>query len=235
MTCVAPPELADKELLAYIDDPADGRVAAHLGRCTHCRERLDGLARLQERLTARLYRLSCPPAVELGEYHLGVLDAARAATVAAHVSGCVHCSREVAQLEGYLDDLAPDLVTSPLEQLKEQVRVLVASLVGGGLEPAVAGVRGEEEGPFVFRADDIQVILDVQDDSEKPDRKTILGLVTGIDPQGLHVFLWHDDRLLTRVPVDDLGNFLFLQLFPGRYELIVTGPETEIHIQTLDI
>jgi len=230
--------LADRELLAYIDDPADERMAAHLERCAHCRERAERLARLQERLTAKLYRLSCPPAVELGEYHLGVLDAARAATIAAHLAGCVHCSREVAQLEGYLDDLASDLTISPLEQFKEQVRVLVASLVGGargaGQVPAFAGVRGEQAGPLVYQADDVQVVLEIQDDAEHPDRKTMLGLLTGKDPQGMRVSLWQDEQLLTQVPVDDLGNFVITQLRPGGYELIVAGPDVEIHIQALE-
>lgn len=237
MTCVAPPELADRELLAYIDDPADGRVAVHLERCAHCRERVKRLARVQERLTARLYRLSCPPAVELGEYHLGVLDTARAATIAAHVAGCVHCSREVAQLEGYLGDLASDLMIGPLEQFKEQVTVLVASLVGGagraGPAPAFAGVRGEQAGPLVYQADDVQVVLEIQDDAEHPDRKTILGLVTGKDPQGMQVSIWQDDQLVTQAPVDDLGNFLIPKLLSGSYELIVTGLDVEIHIPAL--
>ena len=239
MTCVAPPELADRDLLAFIDDPADERVAAHLERCPHCHGRAQRLARLQERLTTGLYRLSCPPTVELGEYHLGVLDSVRAATIAAHMAGCVHCSREVAQLEGYLVDLAPDLVTSPLEQFKEQVRVLVASLVGGargaGPDSAFAGVRGEQAGPLVYQVDDVQVVLEIQDDAEQADRKTILGLLIGKDPQGMQVSLWQDDVFVTQAPVDDLGNFVIPQLLAGSYELIVTGLDVEIHIQALEL
>jgi hypothetical protein len=113
----------------------------------------------------------------------------------------------------------------------------VASLVGGGLgpgrAPAFAGVRGEQDGPFVYQADDVQVVLEIQDDAEQPDRKTILGLLTGTDPQGMQVSLWKDDVLVTQASVDDLGNFVIPQLLAGSYELIVSGLDVEIHIQAL--
>jgi len=141
-------------------------------------------------------------------------------------------------LEGYLVDLAPDLEAGPLAQFKEQVRVLVASLVGGawgaGPDPAFAGMRGEQAGPLVYQADDVQVVLEIQDDAEPPDHKTMLGLLSGKDTQGMQVSLWQDDQLLTQVPVDDLGNFVIPQLRPGCYELILAGLDVEIHIQALE-
>ena len=245
MACVSPPELNDRELLTYIDGEADQQVVAHLERCPHCREKAHRLACLQGRLTARLYRVTCPSPVELGEYHVGVLPRAQAAAVARHLAECPHCTREVAQLKDYLAGLATAMEPSPLERIKARARVLVARLVNGGLEagllgqpalaPAYAGVRGEEREPTLYQADDIQVAIEIQEDAEQPDRRVLLGLVIGAEPSRVEAHLWQADQRVAVVPVDELGNFVIPDLAPGSYELILSGPEIEIHIQELQV
>jgi hypothetical protein len=245
MACVSPPELNDRELLTCIDGEADPQVMAHLERCPHCREKAHRLARLQDRLTAQLYRVTCPSPPELGEYHLGLLPRDRAAVVARHLAECPHCAREVAQLKDYLTELAPTLEPSLLEQVKERVKVLVAHPVNGGLAaglltqptlaPAYAGIRGEGGEPFLYQAGDVQIATEVQDDAERPDRKVLLGLVIGMEPSGVKAHLWQADQRIAVVPVDELGNLVIPGLAPGSYELILSGPEVEIHIQELQI
>jgi hypothetical protein len=245
MTCVSPPELNDRELLTYIDGEADHRVVAHLERCPYCRQKAHHLARLQDRLTARLYRFTCPSPVELGEYHVGLLPRDQAAAVARHLTECPHCTREVTQLRGYLAELATAMEPSPLERIKERARVLVARLVNGGWEagllgqpalaPAYAGVRGEEREPYLYQADEVQIAIEVQGDAERLDRKVILGLVIGTEPSGVEAHLWQADQHVAVVPVDELGNFVIPDLAPGSYELILSGPEIEIHIQDLQV
>jgi hypothetical protein len=245
MACTSPPELDDRELLTYIDGEADREVVAHLERCPRCRERARRLARLQGRLTAQLYRVTCPSPQALGEHQLGVLPPVEAEAIAIHVAGCPQCAREVAQLGDYMAELAPGLELSPLERAKEHVRVLVARLVSGGpgggplklpaLAPAYAGVRGEGEGPYVYQADDIQVAIEVQEDAERPGRKVILGLIIGTQAGGVLVHLWQADQRVAEVPADELGNFVIPDLAPGSYELILSGPEVEIHIQELQV
>ena len=239
MPCVSPLEPDDGELLAYVDGEAGPDLVAHIDRCPHCRQRAARLARLQNRLTAGLYRMACPTTEELGEYHLGALSPDRAAAVARHLTECPHCTRELAQLQEYLGELASELEFSPLER----VRVLVAQLVFGeqGVPgvgrpaPAYAGVRGEEEGPLLYHADDAQIALEVQDDAGQRDRKLLLGLVTGLETRQLEAHLWRGDEPIITVPVDELGNFVIAGLVPGRYELILSGPAVEIHIQDLDV
>lgn len=245
MACVSPPELNDRELLTYIDGEAEQQVVVHLERCPHCREKAHRLARLQGRLTTQLYRVICPSPLELGEYQLGVLSTAQAQVLAQHLAECPHCAREAAQLKDYLAELAPALEPSPLERIKERARVLVARLVSGGpgvglfeqpaLTPAYAGVRGEEREPYLYQAEDIQVVVEVQDDAEQPDRKVVLGLVIGAKPGELKAHLWQADQRAAVVPVDELGNFVILDLAPGSYELILSGTEVEIHIQDLQV
>jgi anti-sigma factor RsiW len=103
MTCVSPPELTDEQLLAYLDGQAAHEVEAHVKQCPPCRERMNRLARFQSRLTGQLYRLTCPSARELGEYHLGILPDARGEEVRRHLAECPHCSQELAQFGNLLD------------------------------------------------------------------------------------------------------------------------------------
>jgi len=241
MNCVSPPELDDRQLLTYADGEADRNVATHLEQCPYCLGKARQLARLQKRLTRRLYRLTCPSPAELGEYHLGLLDSAQSATIAQHLQECPHCTREVAQLKSYLSELAPTVEFSPLERVK----VLIARRVNGAwggkgsegtaLAPAFAGIRGGQNGPYIYQVDDAQIAIEVQDDVEQPDRKVLLGLVTGIDTHGLTVHLWQAEQRITTASVDEAGNFVIAHLTPGVYELILSGPEVEIHIQALEV
>ena len=245
MPCASPPELNDGELLAHIDGEADRQVEAHLERCAYCRERARRLARLQDRLTAQLYRITCPSPEELGEYHLGILPHDRAAGMARHLAECPHCAREVAQLRGYLARMAPTLELGPLEGVREQVQVLVARLVSGRpgdsplkrptLAPAYAGVRGEEEGPYIYQAGDVQIAIGVQDDAERPGRKVIFGLVTGMDTSEAQVNLREAGQSISVVPVDELGNFALPNLAPDTYDLTLSGPGVEIHVPELQV
>ena len=246
MTCVSPPELGDRILLTYIDGRADHQVLAHLERCPHCREKFEQLTRLHNRLTAQLYRFSCPSLTELGEFCLDVVSYAQARAINQHLAECPHCSRELAQLKDYLTELAPTLESGPLERFKERVRVLVARLVNGGLvdglsrrptpAPAYAGLRGDEEAPLIYQANDLQVVIQVQEDPSRLGRKTILGLIIGLaEGHELEAHLWRSDQCVDTVSVDELGDFVFPNLAPDNYELILSGSEVEIHIQNLKV
>jgi hypothetical protein len=193
-------------------------------------------------MTAQLYRITCPDPTELGEYHLGVLPAEQAEPIAGHLVECPHCRREIAQLKDYLAELEPSLGLDLVDQVLDRVRVLVARLVSGGplsqpaLAPAFAGVRGEEQEPLLYQAQDVQVMLEIQEEADRPDHRTLLGLVVGLPtPQEFAAYLWAAEQLLATAPVDELGNFVLPDLIRGRYELMLSGPKTGIHIQDLDI
>lgn len=241
MTCALPPELNDRELLVYLDDEASHEVVAHVEGCSHCRERARRLARLQGRLTAELYRVRCPSPLELGEYHLGVLNRDQEVAVAGHLVECPHCSREMAQMKGYLGDLSADLELSPVEK----IRVWVAELVGGGegvgrpgaptLAPALAGLRGAEEGPRIYQAGDVQIVIEIQDDAIQQGQKMLLGLIMGPTSGDLVAHLWRGGEPVAEVAVDEMGNLVIGDLAPGSYELVLRGSEAEIQIQDLKV
>ena len=195
------------------------------------------MAGTEDKLTAILYRFTCPDSAELGEYHFGVVSGERSHQIKQHLSRCPHCRRELAQLKSYLTEVAPDLDHS----LADHVKIWIARLVpeggwsnGSAPMPAFA-VRGGENGPLIYQAGDAQLTIDVQDDPEKPGHRSILGLVFGVDVADMQAHLWQEGEPATTMDVDELGNFIISGLAPGTYELILSGPAVEIHVQTLSI
>lgn len=240
-TCIDPPPLDTAQLLAFLDGDADPSIAAHLRRCDYCRGQATRLAKLQQGLTAKLYRVSCPTSSELGEYQLGRLGAKRSAMISQHLAECPHCARELAQLVTFLGDLSADEQPGLLERAVEKIRVVVARLVSGpegaglsaGLAPALAGIRGDDLEPYIFAAGDAQIAITIADDDARPGQYMLIGLVTGADGGQLQAHLWRDGALITSAALDDTGNFAFSGLTPGRYELILSGPDIEIYVQEL--
>ncbi len=230
MNCASPPELTDRQLLAYADGEADNQVATHLAQCPYCREKARYLSYWQNQLTAKLYRMTCPSSIELGDYHLGLLPTAQTVSVAQHVSDCPHCQREVAQLRDYLrGELAPALEADPMARVK----VLIARLVGGlgepgpdggpALAPVLAGIRGEAKGPLTLEADGLLIVLDIQPAAEG--RVTILGQVAADDQDhwtGASVELRQGGARQMTATIDDLGAFRCEGLPPGPTEILIS-------------
>ena len=226
--CVSPPELDDKQLLVYLDGEADQEIISHLERCTYCLERANALARLQNRLTSRLYRINCPSSLELGEYHLHMLPASQMLMIGQHVRECPHCTRELAQLEEFfLGDLVP-----MENSLLGQAKVLIARLVGGSAgdsTPTFAALRGEAKGPITLEADGIVIVLDIQPTNEG--RVNILGQVAADNQDqwtGALVELRQENELQSSTTVDDLGAFHSEGIMPGSKELRIIPKDNSL-------
>jgi hypothetical protein len=226
--CVLPPELDDKQLLAYLDDrTANQETSQHLEKCPYCQERAAALDRLQKHLTTRLYRATCPSPMDLGEYHLRMLPASQMLLASAHVSVCPHCRQEITQLESYLSEFDQSNV---LDGVKRFVALLV-----GRRDPShtFGGLRGEDEAPVRYQADDISIILGIQEDMEYPGLKMLLGLIPGLDLRGFMVEIHQGENVVTTTVVDDIGNFLFTRLTPGLYDLVIPSHGVEVRIPSV--
>ena len=239
MKCISSPELDSGQIVSYVDGEANDSVVAHIKQCTYCSERANRLTLLQNSLRKQLYRSTCPTPMELGDYHLGLLPAPQVLVVAQHLRECPLCRREMAELEEYL------MEPSPQTSLPDLVRVIIARLLGGrevdqeqeefSSAPAFAGLRGEGEEPFIYQAGDVRIVIEVQDDVEQMGLKSLLGLVTGLESNEFTIQVGQGDQLIATTSVDEIGNFLISHLAPGHYKLILTGPNMEIHIQSLPV
>ncbi len=191
---------------------------------------------IEKNLTSSLYRITCPPSDELGEYHLQMLPEEQTEAIRQHLVTCPHCPKELAQLQTYLADLAPDIDFT----LQERVKIWIAKLLPNPLEgnlaarPAFA-LRGESDGPMLFEAGKYQLTLEIQDDPTNPGLRTILGLVIDGEEALKKVELWQDGRSIQETNLDDLGNFIFNGVQPGQYDLILSQLAAEIHVQAFTV
>jgi len=232
MNCISPPELSDRQLLEFLDGEAEPETTHHLGICQYCSNRADALARLQNGLTARLYRITCPSPLELGEYHLRILPSPQMLVIAQHVRACPHCEAEVAQLENFLQDLTMDMKPAPTP-----VRVLIARLLGGSGEgrAPIPALRGEQKGPIILEAEGVVITLDVEPGSDG--QGSMLGQVAADDQDqwtNASVELQQADLPPQTTSLDDLGAFRFETVRPGATRIMITSTEGVV-IQSPDI
>ena len=236
MNCISPPELSDRQLLEFLDGEAEPESTHHLGICQYCRNRADALGRLQNGITARLYRITCPSPLESGEYHLRkydlqIMPSPQMLVIAQHLRECPHCEAEVAQLETFLQDLT-DVKPDPTP-----VRVLIARLLGGsGGGPApMPALRGERKGPIILEAEGVVITLDVEPGSDK--QVSILGQVAADDQDqwtNASVELQQADMPPQTTSLDDLGAFRLETVRPGTTRIMITSIEGVV-IQSPDI
>ena len=230
-SCVLPPELDDKQLMSYLDDPnANQNTAQHLENCLYCREKATALDLFQKRLTARLYRSTCPSPMELGEYHIHNLPAPQRLVIAQHLRECPHCTQEIMQLEEFLSEFTPPA------GLLETAKVLIAKLVGGrdetGAFQVMPALRGQAKNLPIFEADGIVVSLDVE--SVPNGDLSIQGQVAAEDQDqwtGSTVELKQRYLSPLRTLLDDLGAFTFETVDPGSTQITIISPEGVV-IQT---
>lgn len=246
MICTNNPPLDDVELLMALDGESTREVAMHVTQCPQCSQRAAELANGQRLATAHLFRAACPTALELGEYRLDMLPAAKTAAVQQHVAVCPHCTEELAQLTSFMD--APDPLLHPTlaTAIKQQVQVLVARLASGpqlgslfgqpALAPVYAGLRGAGDEPLIYEAGETQIFIEVQEDALHPGYWAIVGLLPMLDGEpARHAELWQDQKAVAFAQVDEIGNFSFASLEPGDYELFISDAQFDIHVQSLPV
>jgi len=245
MTCIDPPELSDLQLTKYLDGDAGEGVQEHIARCSHCRERAKQMAQAQNRWRIALHRLSCPDSDTLRDYEFGFLSIGETAEVERHLGMCPHCTHHVAELRGYIADLAwEDEDASEEVGVLQRLRWFVADLVQGGpaLTPAFAAVRGvDDETSKVFEAGDMRIDTTTRVDAQIPEWRVLIGSVLGpemdVDESGggWRVDLWQGQEHLASEALDELGSFRFSGLLPGEYELIINGPDAKVRVPSIKI
>ena len=195
-------------------------------------------------LTSRLYRFDCPTAMELGEYHLDLVDRSRRREIGQHLMLCPRCAAEYASLKAFMaqPDVEPAATARAPQSpnFVEKIKWLVADLIQppsagllGGLAPAYRG--GGAGGQLRnFRAGDYEINLEVQDDADQPGRKLVVGLLLGAElPYGVTAGLQIPGTAEPSAPVevDELGNFILAGVAPGVYDLLISDYNHVLNIR----
>jgi hypothetical protein len=234
MSCQCNEPIDDARLLAYLDGEPDPTLQAQVDTCPDCRSRLTQLAREQGSLIDGLRWAACPPGLALGEYVLGLLSPEQRQAIAAHIVDCHRCTDAVAQTRAFLNAEVVEGV-APAVGVVERVRVLVAELFAPGPVLGLAGLRGAGDDTLTYKADDVQISLDIAADLGRPGKRSLVGLVVSPAQSELEVELWRGDMLAAMTTVDDAGNFSLDGLTPGRYSLALTSKDLEVHVKALDV
>jgi len=187
------------------------------------------------KLSALLYRAFCPSTTELGEYQFGMLDSEQVNSIQQHIKTCPHCRSELTQLESYLAKVSPDLEYSFGDRVNIWIARLLPEQPSANLAPLAYGLRGRSGDQRSYQAGKAQLTLDVQEDPKQPDRRTLMGLVTGVEITSINVRLWQENDTIAETKVDELGNFVFSGLNIGRYKIVLSGKNFEIHVEDLEI
>lgn len=235
MKCITSPALDNVEIVMYVDGEADEAVVAHIQQCPFCTERARQWTLSQNRLRKQSYRVNCPTPVELGEYHLGYLPDPQELVIARHLQECALCRREVAVLEDFLGNLAPE--TGLLGAVKVLIARLISVQSGNNLTPVLPALRGESKGPLTFEVEGVVIVLDIQ--LAKTGTFKILGQVAADDQDQWTeavVELRQNNQLQSSTTVDDLGAFRFEGILAGEQELrIISGDNSRIVVSNFTV
>jgi len=242
--CIAPEEIEPWQLDAYTDGARDPAVIRHIRRCPVCARRTAVPDPIDSRLSAALFRSTCPPADELMGYRWGLLSEVHAATVAKHLAGCPHCVAEAAQLAPQLSkEAALPQMSQPALPLSDSLRVLVARLLPSGSSLALSPVRaGEMDGAKVvqghptatqcYEVDDVNWDIVLNWVPGPGAAFTLQGQLFGPGPDEM-VSIQARLKQAESVPATKLdvdGVFVLSPVPPGVYTLRLCTPQVEVQI-----
>lgn len=242
MECIAPDEITEDQLAAYVDGEADSVLLDHLRRCPYCAERVRAYARDMFVLRALFYRIECPDAHTLGEYHLGLLSPDDQATFETHLTTCVMCATELADLDHFLQEVKSTTATSlPLAPLKRLVARVVSPPSAPSAQPLAFALRGASAvPPTLYQAEDIKLVAGLESDGVHAGRKLLLGFTMRqgeplMSLTGAKVQLRRSGMTVAVEQVDDLGNFVFSDLTSGQYELVLLTEKEQVIVETIEV
>ncbi len=239
MECIAPDEITEVQLIAYADGEGDSATIDHLRRCPYCAKRARAYAADQQVLRALFYRVECPDAHTLGEYHLGLLPPADRRVVEAHLQSCHLCAAEIAELRSFLDEvkIVPKKL-SPLPPLKRLVARLTSPPPTPAAQQPAFALRGATASADFYQAEDIKIVIGLEADGVQAGRKMLVGFTARqgkplTSLTGTQVQLRRSGATVAVERVDDLGNFAFGGLTSGEYELILATDREQVVIETV--
>lgn len=242
-------EIENGALLAYVDGAVDAatrqRIEKELARSPELQAELNALAQMQTALSRALSHATSPTQLELGEYVLGIATPEAVAAIERAAVEYPHLAREVSALRDYLSDLdlppAASAEQTPAIPLRERVRLVVARLVedlagGGGAPLALAGVRGGQTAERVYQIEDGQLIVAMQENTDRPQTRDILGLAIGLPADYEYwVSLYQAEQMKGRATMDAYGNFVINGVQPDLYSLVLSSVAAEIVVPALRV
>jgi hypothetical protein len=234
--CRRPPSPSEIDLIAAVDGEADEAILAHLRNCPSCAQRAREFEELQQLLRQRLYRILCPSSDDLLAYRQGWLDERRTSELREHLRDCPHCGSELR----LLDEAAG---APPWPPPISRLRRLIATALPIQRQPlAIYGAsRGAGDGgQYAYRAEHLELTLDVQHAAGRPGRIVLVGMLFDEEAppgemQRATASLLDGNFVVSSAALDELGNFVLDDITPGDYSLSLRLPELEVVVEALTL
>lgn len=234
--CSQPPALTEAQIDAYLAGEREDAVVDHLQQCTYCRMRVEQAQQVDDMLMNTLFRWDCPTSQQLGDYHLGILDETIAAQITDHLSYCVRCREELAELEAFLADdtvesTAAINTSAPVEpthrdrlgaweSLGFHLQQVIAQFVPRTAAPAL---RGEAQNLLVAKAATLTIYLRWE---SAPGGYRLNGQLAAEDEatwRDALVQVWQAGNTIASAAVDDLLTFSCDTLPGGSTQVQITA------------
>jgi len=209
---------------------------------------------IENKLKAIMYRHDCPSKMDLGEYDLGILISPRREEITLHAVTCPLCQADLVQIRQFMaispiDEPPVKLKKEAKLPLIEKIKIVVVDLVSPpanlqistSLQPAM---RGEENDMLtrVFQIESYIIALSLMKDLSSWQKQQIIGDISPASGseenfRNWTIYLWRAGKLLATSPVDRDSHFFFedIQVENKPHELILSGPEVQIHLQNLQM
>lgn len=233
---VCPRSIDDLALISVIDGDADANIIAHIRSCSHCGSRMRELIALHCVLSKRLYRALCPSSDELVIYQQGWIEYRRSSTISEHVKVCPHCAADL-RLLSEASDIPMMTRSVSFQRLR---RVFAHCMQPAGMLSSARLLRGDAPiGQYAYRAENFQIMFDVERVSGHPQRMMLLGLLLLDDGRlgssRVSASLLCDDVVVNSTMLDALGNFVLDDVVSGTYSLSLRLPYCEILIEAINL
>jgi hypothetical protein len=237
--CQLPPPLDDLDLIAALDDEADESVLYHLRSCRACARRARDFAALQQILRRRLFRALCPASDDLAAFQQRVLNPERYVAIADHLIDCPHCARERRLLMRAATLPSPQAMAAMLPQRRINLRILAPSPLALAGVDLYGRIRGPAGAQYVYRAENIQLMLSVERAVGRLGRVLLSGFLALDDLVGGHAgataSLLADGEVIGSALIDELGCFIIEDILPGDYTLSLRLRDRELAVEALQI
>lgn len=232
--CIAPKEIQEGDLAAYVVGQAEAHVVNHVANCLFCQAEAAQLLETELLLDELLYLEDCPNDEQMLQYVAGLLSGTQLADVEAHVASCPDCAREYRQLTAVSPTELPTPSTpaNPLKELGKQILQALQVPISPKLG---LSMRGQQDLGQLYEAGDYQIILGSKV-TELPQRShqlqgQIIHSETGMPLSSAAVTLQQQGETIATSKVNPLGYFQMNNLKSGRYRLQIAAEDTHIIIE----
>jgi hypothetical protein len=225
--------LEDWELDRLADGEGTLEMQRTLAESLADQQRLQEIRREEHLLRQTLFRADCPSTLTLGEWQFGMVAPEQTQRLQRHIADCPHCGAELAQIQSAMN--APVTETPARQPVLRRLIMKLESLlddVAGTTAASPVALRGETWSGL-YSSGDYMISLTKR---RAATGYLLQGSVIMPEPMAkgqAQLTLKQNETVVVKSSLSSAATFTFDHIQPGRYELIVTTPSSELVVPEL--